>query len=154
MSALVSAKGEAVQSAISLTAKDDNHDKLFSDKSKLEKRLGTLGAVIRKLYEDYVTEVLSERNYKDFLSGYQKEQAQLSERLAAITTELGKTDDYAERFRKLQALAAAYADSTELTAEMLNQLIERIEIKHLEHSNGIKKQQITIIYRFINTTLN
>jgi len=154
MSALVSAKGEAVKSAITLTAKDDNRDKLLSDKSKLEKRLNALAILIRKLYEDYVTEVLSERNYKEFLSGYQKEQAQLDEHLTAITAELGKTDDYAERFRKLQALAAEYADSTELTAEMLNQLIERIEIKHLERSNGINKQQINIIYRFINTTLN
>jgi len=109
---------------------------------------------MRKLYEDYAAEVLSEENYKAFLISCQNEQTEIKERLAAINGELDKTDDYAEQMRKLQAIAAYYVNHTELTAEMLNKLIKRIEVKHVERSNGKKKQEITIIYRFINTTLN
>jgi hypothetical protein len=60
---------------------------------------------------------------------------------------------------KLKELAAAYSECTTLTAEMLNQLIERIEIGYPETNDGDKKgrkvirQEINIIYRFINTNL-
>lgn len=36
-----------------------------------------------------------------------------------------------------------------LTANMLNQLIERIEIGHIVKADGCRQQEITIVYRFI-----
>jgi hypothetical protein len=36
-----------------------------------------------------------------------------------------------------------------LTANMLNQLIERIEIGHAVKVNGSRQQEITIVYRFV-----
>jgi len=133
--------------------KDDNRDKLPGEKSKVEKRLQTLTALVRKVYEDYAAEVLSADNYKEFLAGYQTEQAELKKRLSAINGELGGSDSYEDKLKKLQAIAAAYAGQTDLTAEMLNRLIDRIEIRRPEYVNGKKTQQITIIYRFINKTL-
>ena len=37
----------------------------------------------------------------------------------------------------------------ELTETMVNQLIERIEIGHSQKVNGVKQQEITIVYRFV-----
>lgn len=134
-------------------AKGGGREKLISEKSKIEKRLGTLTAVIRKLYEDCVTEVLSGENYQSLVSGYQKEQTALSEKLKTVNGELNNTIDYEESIKQLKSFAAAYADQTELTAEMLNQLISRIEINYPQRLNGKMTQEINIIYRFINTTL-
>jgi len=149
------AKGNAaaLSSVIDKIGKDDKRDKLAGEKSKIEKRLSTLTTLVRKLYEDYATEILSADNYKVFLSGYQKEQAEIKGRLTTINGELEGSDSYEDKLKKLQAIAVAYADQTGLTAEMLNKLIERIEIKHPERSNSKKTQQITIIYRFIKTTM-
>jgi len=152
---LTLAKGNAaaLSSVMEMTGKDDKRDKLTSEKGRIEKRLSTLTVLVRKLYEDYATEILSADNYKEFLTGYQKEQAELKTRLTAIDGELDGSDSYEDKFKKLQAIAAAYADQTDLTAEMLNKLIERIEIQHPVRADGKKTQQINIIYRFIETTL-
>jgi hypothetical protein len=84
----------------------------------------------------------------------------LNEKLAFINGELEKSDDYDERLNKLKACAAAYSECTILTAEMLNQLIERTEIGYPETDGSISrktgkiiKQEITIIYRFINSNI-
>jgi hypothetical protein len=136
------------------SAKHTDRQKTLAEKGKLEKRSDTLTALIVKIYEDCITGVLDDANYQKLLSGYQQEQRTLNERLAAIDGELGKADDDGENLRKLKACAAAYVDFKELTAEMLNLLIERIEVAP-PISLGYRKfrQEVSIIYRFINTSL-
>ncbi|MCL2369671.1 MAG: recombinase family protein [Firmicutes bacterium] len=142
-----------VESAAAKIAKEGSREKLFAEKNKIEKRLGVLPPIIRKLFEEYTAQSISVGNYKEFLEDYQKEQDRLSERLVEINIELDKADDYNERIKKLKEIATVYSDYTELTAEMLNELIERIEVRHIERINGKKHQEITITYRFINTTI-
>jgi len=127
--------------------------KLQTERAKIEKRLGALTVIVRKLYEDYAAERLDEAGYQGLLSGYQAEKKTLTERLTAIAAELGKTDDREENLKKLKAIAADYADSTELTAEIVKKLIERIEIKRAEIVDGKEIRELNIIYRFINTNL-
>jgi hypothetical protein len=131
-------------------AKQIDRRKLLAEKGKAEKRLDALTAVVGKLYEDCVAGVLDSANYQNLLANYQREQRALNERTSAIDAELGQTDDSGEGLKKLKDCAAAYADFRELTAEMLNHLVERIEVGHPTHI-GMKKahQEINIIYRFI-----
>jgi transposase len=144
---------DALTAAMKKTTRSNDREKLLAEKSKIEKRLGTLAALIQKLYEDRVTEVLSGENYQAFVYGYQKEQETLTERLKALDGELNNTCDYEEGIKQLQACADAYAAQTELTAEMLNRLITRIEIGYPQRTEGKISQDIKIIYRFIHTTL-
>jgi DNA invertase Pin-like site-specific DNA recombinase/C4-type Zn-finger protein len=127
--------------------------KLYAEKTKIDKRLTALTAVVRRLYEDRITEVLDDNNYQSLLKGYQAEQKALSGRLTVIDGELAETIDYEKGFKKLKMLAAVYADCTELTAEMLNRLVERIEISHPQRLNSKQMQNISIIYRFIGSAL-
>jgi len=133
-----------------------DHKKLLTEKNKHEKRSSGLTAIIRKLYEDYATGALTEKNYLGLLQGYQSEQNELDGKLAIINAELAKTDDYHSRIAKFREIAAAYSECTALTAEMLRQLIERIEIDYpITTDNGRKviSQKINIIYRFINSNI-
>lgn len=141
---------EAVRKRI---AGQNNSDKLNAEKAKLEKRLTALTTIIRKLYEDYAAERLDEVEYQGLLAGYQAEKKTLNERLAGIITELDKTDDREESLRKLKLLAALYADSTELTSEIVHKFIERIEVKRAQIVDGKEIREINIVYRFINTNL-
>ena len=72
-------------------------------------------------------------------------------RLTVVNGELESSDDYETRMQKLKTLAAAYENES-LTAEMLNQLIERIEISTERTDDGID-HKINIIYRFINSNI-
>jgi len=87
------------------------------------------------------------------LAGYQAEKKTLMERMTAITAEFGKTCDNEENLKKLKLLSVIYADSTELTAEIVNKLIECIELKPLGIVDGKRTHELNINYRFINEAL-
>ena len=129
------------------------HATMTAEKVKIEKRLSALAAIVRKLYEDYAAEALDGDNYKLMLADYQREQQQLKSRLADIESELGKADNIEDGFKQLREFAAAYTDCEELTAEMVKQLIERIEISHPETVNGITTRTLNIVYRFIKSPI-
>ena len=132
------------------TDEQHNRKKAEAEKAKIEKRLNTLLSVVRKLYEDYSTDVLDEQNYRLLLANYQIEQRTLNERLKAVNIKLEKTDDYETRYNKLKELATAYSDKTSIDAAMLNALVERIEVS-TERTDEELEHKIKIIYRYINS---
>jgi hypothetical protein len=134
-------------------AEQNNRKKTEAEKAKIEKRFESLKTIVRKLYEDYAAGVLDEANYRGLLEGYQTEQKTLNQRLTVVNAELEKTDDYETRLKKLKSFAIAYSESTVLTAEMLNRLIERIEISYPERIGGEIVHKFNIIYRFINSNI-
>ena len=131
----------------------NNSDKQTAEKAKIEKRLQTLTALVRKLYEDYIVEKLDESVYNELLAGYQSEKKTLTARLAIISAELGKTNNIEESINQLRLLAAIYADCTELTSEIVHKFIERIELKRAQIIDGKEVRELNIVYRFINTTI-
>ena len=134
-------------------AGQNNSEKLTAEKAKIEKRLAALTTIIRKLYEDYAAERLDEKGYQSLLAGYQAEKKTLTERLTAIAAEFGRTSGNEKNLKKLRLFAATYADSTELTAELVHKLIERIELSPPQVKYHHETREMNIIYRFIQTTL-
>ena len=124
-----------------------------SRKAKITTRLSLLAKITKKLYEDNACGVLDTDSYRAFLSEYQQEQKQLSQRLSEIEAELNQKDEYAENLRRLSEAVGRYTQVESLTADMVNQLIERIEVGYLETVNGEKRQNIRIIWRFIQDAL-
>ena len=83
------------------------------------------------------------------LSEYTQEQKKLSARLSMIDVELNSQEDYEKSVEKLKSVLEEYLTIEELTETMVNQLIERIEIGHSKKVNGVRQQEITIVYRFV-----
>ena len=108
--------------------KEKKTDKLETEKAKIGARLTSLAKITKQLYEDHACEKLDTANYHAFLNDYQNEQKQLSQRLQVIETELNQKDEYAENLQKLSDAIEGYMNINELTANMLNQLVERIEV--------------------------
>ena len=105
--------------------------------------------IIRKLYEDFAEDLLDSESYHEMLSEYTQEQKKLSARLSMIDVELNSQEEYEKSVEKLKSVLEEYLTIEELTETMVNQLIERIEIGHSQKVNGIKQQEITIVYRFV-----
>jgi DNA invertase Pin-like site-specific DNA recombinase len=150
---LMGRNGKALETARKRIDGQNNSERPAAEKAKIEKRLNALTVIVRKVYEDYAAERLDESGYQGLLAGYQAEKKTLTERLAAIAAELGKADNGAESLQKLKLLADGYANSAELTAEIVHKLIERIELSPRKTVNNLETQEINIVYRFINTTL-
>jgi len=146
--------GELMRSVRKQAVKQNKSDKLEAEKTKIQSRLTKLNKITKKLYEDFACELLDTDSYHKMLNDYQQEQKQLIQRSSVIQNELDKKDEYTENLQKLKDMIHMYLNIDKLTANMLNQLIEKIEIGHTVKVNGSTQQEINIIYRFVGTALN
>ena len=81
---------------------------------------------------------------------YQTEQKELSEKIDKLKAELSAEQQTAVDAEKWILLIKQYANPTELTAELLNTLIEKIIIHEaVKTEDGIREQEVEIFYRFV-----
>ena len=143
--------GELLERIQKQSTKRIKTDKLIAEQTKLNKRLTVLKRIIKKLNEDFAADLLDLENYHSMLTEYTNEQKQITARLAVIEAELGTEGNDEQKVQKLKTVLDEYLNIETLTANMLNQLIERIEIGHTVKVDGCRQQEITIVYRFIGT---
>lgn len=143
--------GELLERIQKQSTKRVKSAKLITEQAKINKRLNVLKRIIKKLYENFATDLLDSESYNSMLAEYTGEQKQITARLAVIEAELGSTSNDEQNVQKLKTVLDEYLNIETLTANMLNQLIERIEIEHTVKVDGCRQQEITIVYRFIGT---
>ncbi len=118
--------------------------------SRAEKRKMELDKLFTKLYEDWVAGRITEYNFNMLSQKYQAEQQELIEKIDRLNKELSKSQQTKVDAEKWIALIKQYANPTELTAELLNTLIEKIVVHEATTAeDGMKDQEIEIYYRFI-----
>lgn len=117
---------------------------------KVENRQKETDRLFMKMYEDRASEKLTERNFIMLSSKYQKEQLELEEQITRLNDELEKMEQEIVGVEKWLNLIKEYSVPKELTATLLNALIEKILIHAPEtNENGERTQEIEIYYRFI-----
>jgi len=117
---------------------------------KAEKRKEELDRLFTKLYEDWSAERINEYNFNMLTQKYQAEQEEIDKKIKAIRSELNTEKQTAEDTRKWIELIRKYTEPTELTAELLNTLIEKIVVHEAtEDEFGFQTQEIEIYYRFV-----
>ena len=117
---------------------------------KAEKRKTEVDRMFAKLYEDWASERITEYNFSLLSNKYQEEQIKLDEKIHQLRESEKLMEKNVHNIEKWIALMKEYQNPQELTAEMLNALIEKIVVH-----DGIKvgrcrqNQEIEIYYRFI-----
>lgn len=128
----------------------DMRKRSISDLNKSEKRLNELDSLFSKLYEDRVSEKISERNYNMLSAKYQQEQDELQAHIDSLKVKLKEEKEDVGNKENFVSLIKQYTDPKELTAPMLNSLIEKIVVHEATKTeNGMKEQEVEIYYRFI-----
>lgn len=148
--ALIDDKGllNDVLSNLATQSKDDSK-RLRRELKQAEKRLSEVDKMFAKLFEDNVEGKISERNYLAMSKKYEVEQIDLEDRIAKIQSEL-ETEQVANQNAKSWVdCIKEYADITELTAPLLNALIDRITVTEAEIADGQRLQTVNIYYKFI-----
>lgn len=124
--------------------------KQATELKKAEKRKAEVDGLFAKLYEDWVAGRITEYNFNMLTTKYQAEQGELAEKIDALTVELDTVKQTESDARKWIDLIQQYADPTELTAPLLNALVEKILIhQSVTGDDGEQEQEIEIFYRFI-----
>ncbi len=117
---------------------------------KAEKRKAEVDRLFAKMYEDWSAERITEYNFNMLSQKYQTEQQELVEKIERLTSELSAEKETNDNAEKWIALIKQYANPDELTAELLNTLIEKIVIHEAtKGEDGMRDQEIEIYYRFI-----
>lgn len=123
--------------------------KAVSDIKKSEKRLKELDSLFAKLYEDRLKEKINERNFNMLTAKYQQEQDELQKLVETLSAKLQEEKEDASNKKKWVELIKQYTDPQELTAPLLNALIDKIVIHEAVTTEDGKEQEIEIFYRFI-----
>lgn len=117
---------------------------------KSQKRKDEVDRLFAKIYEDNASGRLDDDNYEMLRAKYRTEQMQLAEQIEQYTAKLNETKDNEENVRKWIELIGKYSCIDELTAPLLNELIDKI-IVHEQRidADGRKVRDIEIYYRFV-----
>ena len=117
---------------------------------KAEKRKSELDSLFTRLYEDFVSERITEYNFQMLSEKYQNEQAEMEEKIAGLKKKLAEVRQNKDDAEKWISLIKEYADPAELTAPLLNALVEKILVHQaVKHEDGTREQEVEIYYRFI-----
>ncbi len=130
-----------------VSRKDKN--KLNQELKNANTRLSSVDNLFANLYEDKMINNLSERNYKMMSEKYQLEQEQLSKRISKIEDELEVDNANYDNAKMFAQTIKDYAGIEELSAALLNNLIEKITVSEEEIADDIKTQRVRIYYNFI-----
>ena len=131
-----------------------NHDVTMRNRAaeltKAKKRKAEVDRLFAKMYEDWVNERITEYNFNMMSERYQNEQQELDEKIRTLEAELLTEKKATDNAEKWIAVLKQYSNPTELTAELLNTLVEKILIHETEENSfGETELVIDIIYRFV-----
>jgi len=134
----------------SIKETDATRKKLQDDLKRAEKRKAEVDRLFAKVYEDWASERITEYNFTMLSEKYQTEQVTLSEKIERLTQDLEAVKQSENGAEKWVALLEQYRHPTELTAEMLNELIEKIVVHEAtKTADGTREQEIEVFYRFV-----
>ena len=118
--------------------------------SEFSRLLAEVDRLFLKMYEDRASEKITERNLVMLSSKYQQEQVELEEQIESLREEIRKMEREMIGAEKWIDLIKENAVPKELTATLLNTMIEKILIHAPEiDENGERTQEIEIYYRFV-----
>ena len=103
-----------------------------------------------KMYEDWSAGRITEYNFNMLSEKYQNEQKELETKIRQLHEMMEAAVQTAADAEKWIALMKQYVNPVELTAELLNTLIEKITVHEaVKGEDGSREQEVEIYYRFI-----
>lgn len=131
------------------SSKDKQTKSLDKEIREKKARLSEVDNLFQQLYEDRQNGNITERNYQMMRRRYEDEQTGLEQAIKELTAQRAESDKdrgIAEQFSKL---IKGYAGIEELSAALLNTLIEKITIGEPQDVDGERIQEVKIYYKFI-----
>ena len=116
---------------------------------KVENRVTEINNVIAKLYEDNVLGKISEERFDLLAKKYETEQTELKAQISELKDALSVVADEEKNIQEFLKVVKSYTEIEELTPEILNSFIDRIYINDRTIVNGVSRQEIKIVYKFI-----
>ena len=128
----------------------DELKQISKNKKELEKaknRVIEIDSLFMHIYEDNVSGKISNDRFRNLSFNYDKEQQELKGKIEQLSKDIENTEKKDTDITQFISNVKKYTEITELSPEILNELIEKIIIHQQEKINGKKVQEIDIYYR-------
>ena len=112
-------------------------------------RNDTVSQTVQKLYEDNVSGKVSDEWFLQLASRYETERMELKAKVGSIRDELSAMGTAQKGRDTFLAAVRRFMDMETLTAPLLQELIDRIEVHEMEGRGKNRTQRIVIYYRFV-----
>lgn len=140
---------------VELLARETDRELLAKRKhleSELQQALlrnDTVSQTVQKLYEDNVSGKVSDEWFLQLASRYETERMELKAKVGSIRDELSAMGTAQKGRDTFLAAVRRFMDMETLTAPLLQELIDRIEVHEVEGRGKNRTQRIVIYYRFV-----
>lgn len=136
VSAAIKERLSALDVSFSKTVIEDNTDAaLKKERTSKRRELERIQGLIKGLYESLVGGIISSEDYEEFKTGYAKQADELKLDIEHLDGEIRALElKHKQRF-DIKSVADSFNDDGQLTADLINRLIERIEISHEREIN-------------------
>ena len=128
----------------------DEIKKISKNKKELEKaknRIIEIDNLFMHIYEDNVSGKISDDRFRNLSFNYDKEQQELKLKIEQLLKDIEDTEKKDTDVTRFISNVKKYTEIDHLSAEILNELIEKIVIHQQGKVNGKKTQEIDIYYR-------
>ena len=123
--------------------------RLFDGLRKVFIHSGKLAELCIKCYEDNVSGKLSDEMFMRFSGKYETERLDLKEKISAYRKRLSEVDEMQLGKEKFMAAVRKFMQMDKLTAPLLRELIDRIDVYEVTGTGKNRKQMIKIHYKFV-----
>ena len=117
------------------------------DLSRSQKRIAELDVIIKRLYEDNISGKLSDERFIKLSHDYELEQMNLTNIVETLRQEIRKQEQQKVNVKQFIAVVRKYTDMQQLTASVLREFIDHIEVSQTDKQT--KTRKIKIVYNFI-----
>lgn len=125
-----------IEDSRQLAERTEIQNKITSRRQETERLRG----LVKGLYENFIQDILTIDEYFDYKQKYEAKIERLSEEVIQLDNGLKTIEKQIEQYRNLKQDAKSIKEDRELTAALIDRLIDRIEIS--------SDNQITVKYRF------
>lgn len=119
--------------------------------TRSEIRIGEIDVLYERLYEDNVKGKVSDAAFMRQSQRYEEERDTLRMTIKDLKTELRDLEKKTKNNTQFTKLIRSFMEMKHLTAPLLKELIDKIEVHNIEGKGKNRVQRITIYYRFIGT---
>ncbi len=116
---------------------------------RIQKRYDELTDLIRGLYENFVSGLLPERQYKQLMQQYDSEQGELESKIEKFKDSLQKEKSVPADIDRFISVIRKYKNPTEVTDMMFSELIDKIIVYEAKYSGSDRKQQVDIYFNYV-----
>ncbi|MBO4127026.1 recombinase family protein [Streptococcus suis] len=119
-----------------------------------QQRISDIDRFIQKLYEDNLSEKLSDERFKIMSDNYESEQKELKNRLETLRTDIEQDELNSQNVQRFMDTISRYTKLDTLTVGIVNELVDKIVV-HPSQGKGRKGfRKIELHYNFIGKIEN